>query len=349
MSALLAATLAQRAAGDGAVPVAAWMAACNASYYATAPGPGRDFATAPGMTQAFGELLGLWMADLWVRAGQPAHARVAELGPGRGTMLADALRAARAAGFAPASVELVETSPALRAEQAARLPGARWYAHIEALPDRGPLLLLANEFLDALPVRQLVRSGGQWRERCVAWDAATGRGRPVAGAAVDPALVPAELRAAPDGALYERPEAAAALVAGLGRRLVAGGGAALFIDYGHEGPALGETLQAVRAGTPADPFSAPGQADLSAHVDFAAIAAAARAAGCVVHGPVPQGPFLARLGLHLRTAALARANPAAAPALRAAAARLTDAAQMGALFKALAITAPGWPVPAGLA
>ncbi|MFN3287006.1 MAG: class I SAM-dependent methyltransferase [Sphingomonadaceae bacterium] len=341
------ATLRARIARDGPITLAEWMAACNAAYYAAGPGPGRDFATAPEITQAFGELLGLWAAELWHRAGAPAGVRLVELGPGRGTLMADALRAAAKFGFEPAAVELVETSPALRAEQAARVLAARWHRMLADVPGGSPVILLANELLDALPVRQFVRQDGRWHERCITTDG--GAFAPTAGPPVDIPDLPPELAGAPDGAILERGEAAAALVAQLAQRLVRDGGAALLIDYGHAGPALGETLQAVRAGERADPLAAPGQADLSAHVDFAALAAVAQAAGCAVHGPLPQGVLLERLGIRQRTDVLAAANPAAAARLKAAAVRLTAPEQMGALFKALAITAPGWPVPAGFA
>lgn len=347
MSADLAAALRARITRDGPMPVADWMAACNAAYYAHAPGPGRDFATAPEIAQAFGELLGLWAAELWQRAGAPEGVRLVELGPGRGTLMADALRTAARFGFEPAAVELVETSPALRTEQRARVPAARWHGSLAEVPDGSPVIVLANEFLDALPVRQFVRVGGRWHERRVTTDG--GSFAPIAGPPVDPPDLPPDLAGVPEGAILERGEAAAGLVADLARRLARDGGAALLIDYGHAGPALGETLQAVRAGERADPFASPGQVDLSAHVDFAALADAARAAGCAVHGPLPQGVLLDRLGIRQRTDLLAAANPAAAARLKAAAVRLTAPEQMGALFKALAIAAPGWPVPAGFA
>ncbi len=327
------------------MPVEDWMAACNAHYYAHAPGPGRDFATAPEISQVFGELIGLWAADLWQRTGRPEGLRLVELGPGRGTLMADALRAAARAGLTPGAVALVESSPRLRAEQSARIPGASWHDRLDDVPAGAPAIVLANEFLDALPVRQLERAGGQWRERCVA---TAGEGfAPVAGPVAGPAPVPDAFRDAPEGTIVEVAAQGRALVAALAERLARDGGAALIIDYGHEGPAPGDTLQALLAGAPASPWDAPGDADLSAQVDFAAIADAARAAGCAVHGPRPQGVFLEALGLHVRTAALARAHPAEAARLKAAAVRLTAPTQMGALFKALAITAPGWPMPAG--
>lgn len=315
------------------------MAACAEHYYAHASF-GRDFTTAPELTQVFGELIGLWCADLWDRAGRP-DIRLVELGPGRGTLMADASRAAARAGFAP-PIHLVETSRTLRAEQAARLPGARWHDTLADVPHDLPFLLVANEFLDALPVRQLVRAPDGWRERCVGWDGE--HFRAVAGARVHDALAPSE---APEGAIAEHAPATHALVGEIAARLAARGGAALFVDYGAAGPWRGSTLQAMRDGAPTDPFADPGEVDITAHVDFAAVAAAAR--GCAVHGPIKQRAFLEALGLYPRTEALARARPDRAEALRGAARRLTDPSEMGTLFKAIALTAPGWPVPAGFA
>ena len=318
----------------------AFMARANAAYYATKD-PFADFTTAPEISQVFGEVLGLWAAVAWQAMGAPDPAILAEAGPGRGTLMADALRAiARTMpDFARAlRLHLVETSPSLRAAQAEKLPGAAWHDRIADLPE-GPLLLLANEFLDALPIRQFVFRDG-WHERFVA------DGRFVEMAAPHPP--PAGAGAAPrDGMVVEYPEAAIALVTHLAARIAATGGAALFLDYGPEHSAPGDSLQALRDGRPADPLAAPGSADLTAHVDFARLAEAARAAGAAVFGPVPQGLFLARLGLFQRTGALARHNPARAGALQAAAARLAEPDRMGRLFKAMAVCHPALPPPPG--
>jgi len=339
--------LAAQIAAHGPMRLDRWMAACVAHYYARPHTLGRDFTTAPEIAQVFGELLGLWAADLWERGGRPDPVVLAELGPGRGTLMADAWRAtARVPGFhAAARVHLVETSPVLIAEQAARVPHAHWHEAMDSLPP-GPLLLIANEFLDALPIRQFVRRPDGWRERMVAHG--PGGFAPVPGDPAPEGAIPDAFADAPAGAILEDRPAARALAASLARRLARDGGAALLIDYGYSTPGMGDTLQAVRGGTRVDPFATPGEADLTAHVDFAAIAQAA-APPARVHGPVPQGLFLPRLGLTERTAMLARANPAHAAALHAAAARLTAPAQMGALFHALALTHPAWPTPAGFA
>ncbi len=337
--------LAARIAATGPMRLDRWMEACVAAYYARADTLGRDFTTAPEVSQVFGELIGLWAADLWQRAGARSPVILAELGPGRGTLMADAWRATRQVpGFHTAAhVHLVETSPTLIAAQTERVPHANWHEHPDDLPP-GPLLLIANEFLDALPIRQFVRAADGWRERHV------GHGPrgfvPVLGDPVPEGAVPDAFADAPEGAIVEDRPAARALVAALARRIANHGGAALFIDYGHPGPGLGDTLQAVANGERVDPFATPGEADLTAHVDFAALADAA-SPPARVHGPMAQGEFLPRLGLEERTRALARANPAQAAALHAAAARLTAPAQMGALFQVIALTAPDWPTPAG--
>ncbi len=356
----LAARIARRIRREGPLSIAAFMAIAlhdpESGYYARRDplGAAGDFITAPEISQIFGELIGLWCADLWRHIGQPDPVILAELGPGSGALLSDFLRAAATLPeFRRAlTVYLVEASPVLRAVQQRRLGSAApvFVASIDALPP-GPLLLVANEFLDALPIRQLVRGRVEWAERVVTLDA---RDRLVFGDGPEnPALsllVPAELRARPPGTVVEICPAALSLAASLGERLVRQPGAALFVDYGYFPSAPGPTLAAVRRHAAAALLDEPGRADLSAHVDFARIAAAARAAGAVVHGPVAQGRFLAGLGAEARLAALsARANPAQRAALESGLQRLLDPAQMGNLFKALALTSPNLPAPTGFA
>jgi SAM-dependent MidA family methyltransferase len=321
----LADRLARRIAAGAPISVADYMAEANAHYYAARDpfGAAGDFVTAPEISQMFGELAGLWLADLWQRAGRPGAAHYVELGPGRGTLAADALRAMRGAGLAP-PVELVETSPPLRAAQARRLPGARWHDDLSSLPESGPLLAIANEFFDALPVRQFDARG---RERTVGWRG----GRFVAQGGVETETSPASL----------------AVVRALARRLAAQGGAALIVDYGHDRPGTGDTLQAVSRHAYADPFEAPGTRDLTAHVDFAALAAAAHGEGVRVLGPVTQGDWLDRMGLPLRAAALAKAAPDRTEEIAEARDRLSAPERMGRLFKVLALVANEWPDPAG--
>ena len=350
-------------AAGGPIPVSAYMGQANAHYYAARDplGTAGDFTTAPEISQMFGELLGLWLADLWQRAGRP-DVHFVELGPGRGTLAADALRAMAGAGLRP-PVQLVETSPALRAAQRLRLPDAHWHHDLSTLPDDAALLVVANEFFDALPIRQLVRAPDGWRERLVVSEGE--RFRPVPGPRA--AGVPLHLADAPEGSVLETSPASAAVAAELGRRLATQSGAALIVDYGHARTAIGDTLQAVSRHAFADPWLRPGEVDLTAHVNFEALALAATC----VHSPRPesfvptngierespttawpvveQGALLKALGIDARAAALARAQPGRAEEIELARHRLTAPDQMGSLFKALALTAPGWPAPAGFA
>lgn len=322
------------------------MAAANAHYYATRDplGAAGDFVTAPEISQMFGELVGLWLADLWDRAGRP-QAHYVELGPGRGTLAKDALRAMAKAGLTP-QVHFVETSPALRAAQMQAVPDAQWHDDVTSLPEDVPLLIVANEFFDALPVYQLVRGRAGWHERLVACQDTMFL--PIAGKAVPETIVPDALRAAPPGSIIETSPASVAIVRALAQRLVAQGGAALIVDYGYDGPAVGETLQAVKRHGFANPFDNPGDQDLTAHVDFTTLAGMAALHGAGVHGPVAQGDFLGQLGLAERAAALARAHPERGTDLAEAHRRLTHPSEMGALFKALALTGAGWPAPAAM-
>ncbi len=315
------------------------MARAAAAYYARPGAIGGDFTTAPEISQAFGEVLGAWCAVMWERMGRPDPVILAECGPGRGTLMADALRVL--AQVAPAfraalRVHLVEASPALRAAQSRALGDAvaGWHQEVATLPE-GPLILLANEFLDALPIRQFVRRDGAWRERFVQ----DGLFVEVAADAPSPAMrgLAALLqgrRLAGEGAVIEVGEAATSLIAQLAARPRL---AALFLDYGHAG-GFGDTLQAVAGHrTGLDPLAEPGSRDLTAHVDFAALATAAREAGAAAFGPVPQGLFLQRLGLATRAAMLAQARPALAREILSGAERLMAPERMGRLFKALAV------------
>ena len=316
-----------------------FMARANSVYYATHD-PFADFATAPEISQVFGEILGLWAAVVWQALGSPSPVLLVEAGPGRGTLMADALRAiGRAApDFGGAlRLHLIEASPRLRALQAARLPVATWHEGLDTLPD-GPLLLLANEFLDALPIRQFVWRAGRWMERHVGPDGFVEMPLAEAGGRL-PGLLPG---VPSDGTVLEHNAAALAFATALARRFAHVAGAALFLDYGPARRGFGDSLQAIAGGRPANPLAPAGSGDLTAHVDFQAVAEAAQAAGARVHGPVPQGPFLAALGLFQRTNRLARhLEPARASALMQAAQRLAEPDRMGRLFKALALSSPG--------
>jgi SAM-dependent MidA family methyltransferase len=318
----------------GPMTVGQYMAAANAHYYGTRDpiGAAGDFITAPEISQMFGELIGVWLADIWQRAGRPA-AHYAELGPGRGTLAVDALRAMAKAGLQP-DVHFVETSAVLREAQRARHPDAVWHDDVTSLPDDAPLLIVANEFFDALPIHQLICRDGSWHERRIACQDTLFL--PVKGKKLPDEIVPEALRDATPGTILA-----------LAKRLATQGGAGLIIDYGYQGPALGETLQAVRRHGTANPFEAPGEHDLTAHVDFATLGAMATLTGARVSGPVAQGDFLGSLGIADRAVSLARAQPDRGDEIAAALHRLTSPAEMGAMFKAMALTAPDWPEGAG--
>ena len=313
------------------------MAQANAKYYATRD-PFADFTTSPEIAQAFGEVLGAWAAISWQSIGRPDPVILVEAGPGRGTLMADALRAlARVAPdfFAVLQLHLIETSPRLRACQAAMLPGAIWHDSLDTLPDM-PVILIANEFLDALPIRQFRRHANEWSERHV-----------TPAGFVD---LPTEPRpeAATDGDVIEISEPGHAFVRNLAVRFRRHSGVALFLDYGPAVSAPGDSLQALRAGRPVEPWVEPGTADLTAHVDFSALACTASQSGCDVQGPVPQGIFLARLGLFQRTDRLACTQPpAGALRLIEAARRLAEPDRMGRLFKAMAVCHRGCPALPG--
>jgi NADH dehydrogenase [ubiquinone] 1 alpha subcomplex assembly factor 7 len=340
---------------EGPMPVGDYMAAAIGDYYARRDpfGAGGDFTTAPEISQVFGELIGLWCAVVWRQAGAPTPVRLVELGPGRGTLMLDALRAAAADRefLAAIDLHLVETSPALRRLQRERLAGrpATWHDRFDAVP-RSPLIVVANEFLDALPVEQLIRTAAGWSPRLVDI-ARDGDGLMFRADDRSDAShrVPPELRGAPVGTIFETSPAREAAIRSVAVRIAADGGAALIVDYGHATAAPGETLQAVARHGFANVLHAPGEADLTAHVDFGALASAASAAGARVSGPTPQGEFLAALGLAYRVARLVASAPdgAAAGRIRAGGTRLVDPAGMGLLFKALALSHPGQPAPPG--
>lgn len=343
--------LLRRIAATGPISIAEYMTECllhpEHGYYTTRDplGAEGDFTTAPEISQMFGELMGLALAQAWLDQGAPAPFVLAEPGPGRGTLMADILRAtARVPGFhAGLRLHLIEASPALRAAQAEKLPDATWHDRLDQIPGDLPLFMVANEFFDALPIRQFVRDGAGWRERVVGREGDAlvfGLTAPVPLAELEHRLDDTE-----DGDMVETSPALPALVGEIGARIAANGGAALIVDYGGRG-ATGDSFQAVRGHEKVDPLDMPGQADLTAHVDFAALARAAAPAACA--GPVPQGVFLERLGITARAQALAaRLDGAALEAHVAAHRRLTHPAEMGDLFKVAALHPCNMPPPPG--
>jgi NADH dehydrogenase [ubiquinone] 1 alpha subcomplex assembly factor 7 len=327
----------------GPISLTQFMGESNARYYAGKDplGAEGDFITAPEVSQMFGELIGLWLADLWIRAGRAEPVHYVELGPGRGTLAGDALRAMKRYGLEP-QVHLVEGSPELKALQLEAVPQAQFHADLASVPMDGPLLLVANEFLDALPVRQLVRTEAGWREMMVAIDEHD-RFVPVAGDRPMDAAVPTARREAEPGTVIETCPAAAAVVFEAAGRLAQQGGGALLIDYGHAEPRAGSTLQAIARHHKVDPFALPGEADLTAHVDFATLADVARSRGARWLGTVPQGTWLRALGIEARAEALAAYAPQHKDALMRARDRLIGDGQMGLLFKVMGLAAPEWP------
>ena len=345
--------LARRVQMDGPLSVAEFVTAClhdpRHGYYATRPslGPSGDFLTAPLVSQMFGELIGAWAAEVWRQLGSPAPLRLVELGPGDGTLMLDALRVLRRVPGLIEAAELwmVEPSRPLRALQAARLADAR-PRHVDALaqvPGGAPLILIANEVFDCLPARQFVRTAAGWAERRVGLDAqdalAFGLAPLPSGAGED---LPSD---APDGAVAERSPAQTGLAAELGLRMREDGGAALIVDYGSDGTGLGDTLQALLRHAKVDPLATAGEADLTQHVDFAAVAAAAQAQGAAVSPIATQAGFLRALGAEARAAALGRSRPDQADVIGRQLHRLVAPDQMGELFKVVSIHTPGLDPP----
>ncbi len=333
---------------DGPMPVSTYMMTClhdpRHGYYATRPGLGRDFSTSPEISQVFGELLGLWAAHEWAAMGSPNPFWLVELGPGRGVMMADALRAASAApGFLDAArIALVEASAPLIEEQSRRLANhpVAHFASLDAIPE-GPAIILANEFLDCMAVRQYVRDGNSWRERVVGLGENDALQIGLGGLAEPPANV------LPVGESLEVASALAPFIESLARRFRQSPGRALFIDYGPDDRSPGDTLRAYSNGLQVDPFADPGVADLTADVDFPRIRRIAEAEGMAAFGPAQQGHFLIRLGAQVRARALCESNPSRADEISAAVLRLLSTDDMGSRFKAICLAPLRTPIPPG--
>ncbi|MEM7041885.1 MAG: SAM-dependent methyltransferase [Pseudomonadota bacterium] len=345
----------QRIRAGGPITVADFMDLAlnhpDDGYYQTKEpfGAAGDFVTAPEISQVFGELIGLWLATAWAEAGRPASCRLVELGPGRGQLMADILRAtAMVPGFQRAAdVHLVETSKRLRAHQRTTLSShaIAWHKRLNSVPD-GPIFLVANEFFDALPAHQLIRTESGWAERQVTFD---GDGFAFTTGDAPSALVGSldRLETTEPGQIAEISPLREKLAQSIGERIRRDGGVAMIIDYGAwVDRSTGDTLQAVRDHRPVDPLRLPGEVDLTTQVDFKRLGEAAAEGGADIYGPVPQGTFLRTLGIEVRTAALLeRADPDQQRNLREALFRLTDASAMGEAFKVLVLAAPGDPSP----
>jgi SAM-dependent MidA family methyltransferase len=337
--------LAEMIAAEGPMRIDRYMSLClghpQHGYYITRDPLGEtgDFITAPEVSQVFGELIGIWAAGAWGAMGQPDRFMLVELGPGRGTLMADVLRTLRKAApacAAAAQLHLVETSTALRARQQAAVGHATWHDRLEDVPD-APMILIANEFFDALPIRQWECRGGRWRERVIGLE----NDRLTLGLGAEVLGPPGR-----EGDILEPAPAREEIARHIGQRLAAHPGAALVIDYGHLVPAPGDTLQAMRQHRFVPITETPGEADLTSHVDFAALARAFAAGGGIVHPGLTQRHFLFAMGLEQRINQLAaKADAATAATLHRQMARLADEDQMGNLFKVLGVTSPGLMTP----
>jgi SAM-dependent MidA family methyltransferase len=345
----------------GPMPVWRYMELClthpQHGYYISRDPLGRegDFITAPEVSQMFGELLGLWAASIWKAIGSPSQFRLIELGPGRGTMMSDALRALRVLPplYQTLSIHMIEINPVLREKQQAALTGLRnvtWHKRFDDVPD-GPCVIFANEYFDVLPIHQMIRRENGWHERVIELDADENF---VYNVASDPmpgfeALLPPLVRAAPVGTIFEwRPDTE---IMSLAKRVRDQRGAALIIDYGHVRSDVGDTFQAIARHSFADPLKTPGLADITAHVDFEALGRGAEAVGARVHGPVTQGEFLQRLGIETRALTLMqKASHEVSADVANGLQRLIGGGDsgMGSLFKVLAVSDPDIPMLAGI-
>lgn len=325
----------------GPISLAQYMGESNARYYASRDplGDEGDFITAPEISQMFGELVGLWIADLWVKMGASDNIHFVELGPGRGTLTKDALKTAGKYGFDP-QIHFVEGSIELRKIQRRAVPSVRFHNDLSTLPEDRPLLIVANEFFDALPIHQLVRSADGWHERMVGLEG--DKFTFVAGDEPMDSIVPSSWRSAPQGSMIETSPAAAAIMAEISQRLTNQGGAALIIDYGPRELRSGATLQALKDHKKVDPFDHPGEADLTAHVDFEMLQEVAEKNGADVMGLQMQGEWLRQMHIDTRLEALQRKSPRMSDTLQRQRDRLVEDDQMGVLFKVLGVCGRRW-------
>ncbi len=338
--------LAEKIERDGPISLGEYMAIANAAYYASKDPLGEegDFVTAPEISQMFGEMVGIWIADLWLRKGSPGHCHYVELGPGRGTLAADALRTMAKFGCDP-MVHFVETSPILKSRQAELHHDAIWHESVETLPEDAPLLIIANEFFDALPVEQFISTQAGWRRHMVARN----RNKFIAipGTKNIGTQISTSSKDLPAGTILESSPVSVEILSQISNRLARQSGVLLIIDYGYDRPGTGSTVQAVKGHLPISPFDSPGTSDLTAHVDFHALANVARTQFLSVHGPAEQGQWLKAIGIDQRAATLTEAAPDHLEAIDAAHHRLTHVDEMGRLFRVMAATSTDWPEPEG--
>lgn len=335
--------LAQQISAQGPISVSEYMRIANQAYYNGCDpfGAGGDFITAPEISQMFGELIGLWMTDIWMRQHSPDDVYYVELGPGRGILGADILRNMAKFGFNPTPY-FVETSETLKAQQSEAVPNVNFCNSVDELPEDVPLLIVANEFFDALPIRQFVATHSGWRERVVARDKGN-KFIAMPGTSAMDSFIPTDIRNAPVDTIYETNPETSNIVYELINRIKNQGGVLLIIDYGYNAMGHGNTLQAVLDHKFVDPFEKPGQCDLSAHVNFMEIANIARMRDMDISGPIDQGKWLENLGIHIRANSLIASAPDRAEDINAARERLVSEEEMGELFKVISISNPDWP------
>ncbi|APG62315.1 hypothetical protein LPB140_05285 [Sphingorhabdus lutea] len=334
---ILALKLAKQIGGNGPISLAEYMRQSNEEYYNISDPLGKegDFITAPEISQIFGELVGIWFADIWMRSGEKNNINYVELGPGRGTLAKDILSVIARYGCTP-PVHFVETSDALRVKQTQNCPNAIFHDKIDDLPENGPLFIIANEFFDALPINQAVQTHSGWREFVVARD----RGNQflaMPGTKDAGSYIPEEFKNASPHSLYEYCPDAANIMYELTRRVKEQGGLILVIDYGYMKPQLGSTLQAVANHKSVSAFNEPGTMDITAHVNFLELGNIARIGNLQVQGPIEQGIWLKNLGADIRAETLSAANPDQRDVIMQAKERLVHPEQMGSLFKVMAV------------
>ncbi len=327
--------------------VSDYMRIANAAYYNDRDplGEDGDFVTAPEISQIFGELIGIWMADIWIRAGRPSHINYVELGPGRGTLAKDILRTTNGFDFKPIPF-FVETSQALRAQQMEVLPEANFCTTVDELPEDGPLFIVANEFFDAIPIRQFIATHSGWRERVIIKDKDS-KFTAIPGTIAMDDVIPDDIKCAPVDSIYETNAQTSDIIYELINRIKEQGGFLLIIDYGYDASGHGNTLQSISNHKFANPFEDPGKRDITAHVNFMEIANMASLLDMQLSGPIQQGDWLVNLGINIRTEKLINSQPERAEEINAARLRLISDDEMGRLFKVLAIANNAWPMGEG--
>ena len=345
----IAKQLAKQISAQGPISILEYMRIANEAYYDSRDpfGSDGDFITAPEISQMFGEMIGLWMADIWIQKGTPSNINYVELGPGRGTLASDILRSGEKFGFKPAPF-FVEKSDTLRKAQSEAIANANFCSSVDELPDDGPLFIVANEFFDALPIKQFISTHSGWRERVLTRDKGN-KFIAMPGTSDVGGFIPNDIRSAPVDTIFETCPEASNIIYELVSKIKNQGGMLLVIDYGYDKLGHGSTLQALSNHKFADPFENPGERDLSAHVNFMEMANIGRIRDMQIGGPVNQGNWLEYLGLNIRAEKLMASSPERSEEINNARKRLVDEDEMGRLFKVLCLAHIDWPLGEGFA